>query len=477
MANARIPKTGVPREKILAEFDTLRQGDADWRGGRTFSLVYHRDDEHSALLKEAYGRFLSENFLNPMAFKSLKTMESEVVRMSASMLNGDGQTVGTMTSGGTESLLLAVQTMRDRARAKKPWIRKPELVMPRSAHVAFDKAAHYFGVTIRRAELKPDFTVDVAAMEKLVNRNTIMLVASAPQYPHGVLDDIESIGALAQRKKIPFHVDACIGGFLLPWVEKLGYPVRPFDFRVPGVTSISADLHKFGYAAKGASVILYRSMDYLKHQFFIATDFPGGIYASPGMAGTRPGGAIAAAWAALRSIGEDGYLKTAKTGMETTKAFADGIAAIPGLEIMGKPVMTILAFRSNDPGTDVFSIASRLEEKGWNMDRQHKPSCLHLTLTAHHATVKDAFLSDLREAAAWAKLHPEAASKGDAAMYGMMAKLPARGLVRTGVQQVLEKMYGPEGGVMQALAPDPMVEAASRVLKFGEKVLRFFGAA
>ncbi len=477
MANVHIPKTGVPREQILSEFDALRAGDADWRGARTFSLVYHRDDEHSAFLKEAYGRFFSENFLNPMAFKSLKKMESEVVSMSAAMLHGDAQTVGTMTSGGTESLLLAVQTMRDRARAKQPWIRKPEMVMPRSAHVAFDKAAHYFGVKIRYAELAADFTVDVRSVEKLINRNTIMLVASAPQYPHGVLDDVSSIGALALRKNIPFHVDACIGGFLLPWVEKLGYPVAPFDFRVPGVTSISADLHKFGYAAKGASVLLYKSMDYLRHQFFIATDFPGGIYASPGMAGTRPGGAIAAAWAALRSIGEDGYLKTAKLGMETTKAFAEGIAAIPGLEIMGKPVMTILAFRSVDPGVDVFSIASRLEEKGWHMDRQQKPPCLHVTLTAHHATVKDAFLADLEEAAAWAKLHPEAASKGDAAMYGMMAKLPARGLVRSGVQQVLEKMYGPDGGVMEALPPDPMVERASRILKFGEKVLRFFGAA
>lgn len=477
MADARIPKTGVPREQILSELDALRSGDADWRGARTFSLVYHRDDEHSAFLKEAYGRFFSENFLNPMAFKSLKKMESEVVRMSAAMLHGDERTVGTMTSGGTESLLLVVQTMRDLARAKRPWIRKPELVMPRSAHVALDKAAHYFGVKIRYAELAKDFTVDVASMEKLVNRNTILLVASAPQYPHGVLDDIGAVGALARRKGLPFHVDACIGGFLLPWVEKLGYPVAPFDFRVPGVTSMSADLHKFGYAAKGASVILYRDMEYLKHQFFIASDFPGGIYASPGMAGTRPGGAIAAAWAALRSIGEDGYLKTAKLGMETTKAFADGISSIPGLEIMGKPVMTILAFRSADPDMDVFSIASRLEQKGWHMDRQQKPACLHVTLTAHHATVKDRFLGDLKEAAAWAKQHPEAASKGDAAMYGMMAKLPARGLVRAGVQQVLEKMYGPEGGAMEALPPDPMVEKASRVLKLGEKVLRFFGAA
>lgn len=477
MANARIPEAGVPREQIRSELDALRQGDADWRGARTFSLVYHRDDEHSAFLKEAYGKFFSENFLNPMAFKSLKKMESEVVRMSASMLHGDDQVVGTMTSGGTESLLLVVQTMRDRARAKKPWIRHPELVMPRSAHVAFDKAAHYFGVKIRYAELAPDFTVDAAAMEKLINRNTIMIAASAPQYPHGVLDDIEAIGRIAQRRKIPFHVDACIGGFLLPWIEKLGYPVAPFDFRVPGVTSISADLHKFGYAAKGASVILYRSMDYLRHQFFIAADFPGGIYASPGMAGTRPGGAIAAAWAALRSIGEDGYLLTAKEGMETAQAFADGIRAVPGLEIMGRPVMTILAFRSVDPGVDVFSIASRLEEKGWHMDRQQKPPCLHLTLTAHHKTVQERFLADLREAAAWAKAHPEAASKGDAAMYGMMAKLPARGLVRAGVRQVLEKMYGPEGGAMGALEPDPVVEAASRALKFGEKVLRFFGAA
>lgn len=471
----RIPTAGLPAEQVLAELDAMHGGDADWHGARTFSLVYHRDDAHTELLKQAYGRFFCENFLNPMAFKSLLHMENDVVRMTSGMLHGDGKVVGTMTSGGTESLLLVVQAMRDRARAQRPWVRRPEIVMPRSAHVAFEKAAHYFGLKIRFSELRDDFTADPAALEKLVGRNTILIAASAPQYPHGVLDPIEEIGRLALRKNIPFHVDACIGGFLLPWVERLGHPVAPFDFRVPGVTSMSADLHKFGFTAKGASVLLYKDMDYLRHQFFISTEFPGGIYASPGMAGTRPGGAIAAAWAALRVLGEEGYLKTAAEAMRTAAAYAEGIRAVPGLEIMGRPVATLLAFRSVDPSVDIFSVASRLTEKGWNMDRQQKPVCLHLTLTAHHESVRRRFLDDLREAAAWAKEHPEAASQGDAAMYGVTAKLPLRGMVRANVRKVLESMYGAEGASFEGLAEDPLAEAASRLLKFSDKVKRFLG--
>lgn len=447
----------------------MRSGDADWRGARTFSLVYHKDDAHSALLKEAYGRFFSENFLNPMAFKSLKRMEAEVVRMTASMLHGDEKVVGVMTSGGTESLLLCVLAARDRAGRSKP-----NIVAPRSAHVAFEKACHYFGVELRSAPLKDDLTADAAAMERLVDSDTVLLVASAPQYPHGVLDPIAEVGALAQRRGVPCHVDACIGGFLLPWVEKLGHPVAPFDFRVPGVTSISADLHKFGFAAKGASVLLYRDMSYLREQFFVATEFPGGVYASPGMLGTRPGGAIAAAWTALMSIGEEGYLETAGAAMATAKAYADGIRAVPGLRVLGSPVMSLLAFDSTDPDLDVFALAGRLEEKGWHVDRQQKPSCLHLTLTAHHQTVRERFLADLAEAAAWAKAHPEAASRGSAAMYGMIAELPARGLVKSGVRRVLEKMYG-GGPEMPELPRDRAAEAARAALKGFEKLRRAFG--
>lgn len=463
-----IPETPVGRDAVISELEALRSGDADWRAARVFSLVYHLDDAHEALLKRAYTTLFSENALNPMAFKSLKRLESEVVSMSASLLHGGPRACGVMTSGGSESLLLAVLAARDKAR-----VRRPEIVMPRTAHVALEKAAHLFGLTVRRAPLRDDFTADPAAMARLVTRDTVLLVASAPQYPHGVLDPVAEIGRLALEKRLPLHVDACIGGFFLPWAERLGRPVAPWDFRVPGVTSISADLHKFGFAAKGASVLLYRDMAHMRHQFFVSTEFPGGVYASPGLAGTRPGGAIAAAWAALRTIGAEGYTAHAKAALETADRYAEGIRAVPGLEVMGRPVMSILAFRSADPAVEVFSVASRMEEKGWHLDRQHKPDCLHLTLGARHEAVRAAFLSDLRESVDWARAHPEAASLGSAAAYGAMAKLPARGLVREGVLKVMERMYGPDGASFDGLEADPLAEAASRVLRFGEKVSRF----
>ncbi|MFO0661185.1 MAG: aminotransferase class V-fold PLP-dependent enzyme [Polyangiaceae bacterium] len=277
---ATIPSSGHDHEELLQTMQGFRHGDADWKDGKTWSLVYYAGEKHHEFLKKAHHLFFTENALNPMAFKSLKRMETEVVQMTANMLHGPETSVGTMTTGGTESILMAVKAARDRARALKPWIRRPEIVAPASAHVAFDKAAHYFGLKIRYAEMGDDFRVKVPSMRRLINRNTVLLVASAPQYPHGVVDPIEAIGELAQELNLPFHVDACIGGFVLPWVEKLGYPVPVFDFRVPGVTSMSADLHKYGFAAKGASVVVYRDMSYPRHQFFVSTDWSGGIYAS-----------------------------------------------------------------------------------------------------------------------------------------------------------------------------------------------------
>ncbi|MCP4722166.1 MAG: aspartate aminotransferase family protein, partial [Desulfobacteraceae bacterium] len=273
----------------------------------------------------------SSNGLNPMAFQSLKRFETEVVRMTADLLNGDDEVVGIMTSGGTESCLLAVKTYRDMARKKG--IKRPEMILPESAHVAWEKGAEYFNVKAIHVPLDKEYRMDVDKVKKAITRRTVMILGSAPGYPHGVVDPIESLGAVALEKNIPLHVDACVGGYLLPFVEKLGYPVPKFDFRVPGVTSISADTHKYGYSAKGASTILYRNMDILEHQMFVFTEWPGGIFASPGLLGTRPGSNIAAAWAAMQAMGEDGYLKNAKKIMDTTQKLIKGIGAIEGLEI------------------------------------------------------------------------------------------------------------------------------------------------
>jgi glutamate/tyrosine decarboxylase-like PLP-dependent enzyme len=439
-----IPAHGHDGDALLEKMRELRGDDADWKNARTWSLVYFADDDYYRFLKEAHGTFFSENALNPMAFKSLKKMESEVVRMTADMLNGPDDAVGTMTSGGTESLLLSVKTYRDLAKRKRPWIRRPNMVMPRTAHPAFEKAAHYFGVKPRFARVGKDYRVDMAHVKKLTDRNTIMLVGSAPQYPHGVIDPIEELGAFAEKKGIPLHVDACIGGFVLPWIEKLGHAVPRWDFRVPGVTSISADLHKYGYAAKGASTIVYRSMQFLKHQFFIATDFPGGVYISPSMPGTRPGGAIAAAWAALMKMGEDGYMLHTERALEAIQKLQAGIAKIDGVRVLSRPDATLLPW-AGDAGVDTFVIADRMQERGWLVDRQHRPASVHLTVTSNHLDVVDQYLADLEEAARWARANPDAKASGEAAMYGMMGKLPLRGLVRYSVQKVMEGMYSPTG--------------------------------
>ena len=440
----RLPQTGEDKEQIFKIMDEYRGKDADWRRARTWSLVYYLGEEHTAFIKEAYSRYFSENALNPMAFKSLKRFESEVVRMTSTMLGGDSRVVGTMTSCGTESCLLAVKTYRDLARARRPWIRKPEMVVPESVHVAWEKGAEYFDVKAVHAPLTNDFRVDVDAARKLINRNTVLIGASAPCYPHGMVDPIPELAALAQEKNLPLHVDSCLGGFLLPFVEKLGYPVTPFDFRVPGVTSISADVHKYGFGAKGASVILYRDMRTLKHQFFVYENWPGGIFISPALLGTRPGGAIAAAWAAMMAIGEDGYIDIAKRIMDTTRRLIDGVNAIPELYVLGDPPMSVFAYASSSREVKIYAVADQMEKKGWHIDRLHRPEALHAIVMPAHENISEQYLEDLRESVDIVKKNPELATKGGAAMYGMISQVPLRGMVKSNVLKMMEDIYGPE---------------------------------
>ena len=439
----KIPQRGRDRDEVLAEMAAFRDADVNWQEGRTWSLVYPVHEEHERLLERAHNLFAGTNGLNPMAFPSLKRMESEVVGMTASMLNGPPEAAGTMTSGGTESILLAVKGARDRARSRRPWLRRPEMVLPRTIHAAFDKAAHCFGVRARYVETGPDGRADVKAMARAISRRTVLVAGSAPQYPHGVVDPIPELAELARKRRIPFHVDACFGGFILPWLERLGLPLPEWDFRVPGVTSISADVHKYGYAAKGASILLYRNVELLKHQFFVATDWPGGIYASPTMPGTRPGGPIAAAWAALQSMGEEGYLDLARVALESARRLRAGIEAIDGLALVAELQSTIVTWKSTDPAVDVYAIADLLADKGWAVDRQHRPACIHCTVNAANAPVVDDYLADLREAVAHVRAHPELRTEGEAAMYGMMAKVPLRRVVAASVRDVLAGMYAP----------------------------------
>jgi len=437
----RIPAQGRDLDDLLAEMESKRTLDVDWRGGRAWSLVYHAGDAHDHLLKRAHNAWFSENALNPMAFKSLKRMESELVQMTASMLHAPPTACGTLTSGGTESILLAVKAARDRARRRRPWVRRPEMVLPRTAHVAFDKAGELFGVRPRWVPVGADHRADVGAMAKAIGRRTVLVAASAPQYPHGVVDPIEELAPLASKRDLPFHVDACFGGFILPWLEKLGHVPPRWDFRVPGVTSISADLHKYGYTCKGTSVLLYRSMDYLRHQFFASTDWPGGVYASPGLLGSRPGGPIAAAWASLQGLGEDGFLALAKRSWDAAEVLRSGVRQISGLRVVGAPHSTIVTWTSDE--LSVYAIADRLEARGWTAERQQRPPTVHCTVAAHHAPVVERYLVDLQACVAEVRANPDLAQEGEAPLYGMMARLPVRRLVRQGVIQLMEQMYAP----------------------------------
>ena len=439
-----LPEKGWTREEIIHHLSEMRQEDVNWKKGRVWSLVYHVDDEHHHLMKEAYGMYLSENYLNPLAFKSLKEMEGDIIRNAARLLNGDEKTVGVMSSGGTESIFLALATYREWARKNRRRIKNPEIVVPETIHIAFQKAAHYLGLKVISVPVGEDQRVDPETLFAKVNRRTILLAASSPQYPHGVQDPIEEIGQFALKKKIPFHVDACLGGFMLPWVEELGYPLQTFDFRVPGVTSISADLHKFGFGAKGASLILYRSMDYLKHQFYIATEWAGGIYASATFQGSRSGGAIAAGWAAMQHLGRAGYLKLAREMMNGAQKFRQGIKGIDGLAIVGDPVMNVMAFCSTDPKVDIFAIADQLIQKGWFPDRLQKPDALHVMIMPHHLSRIDSYLADIQEATEVVRANPKLASKGEAALYGMISQLPFRGAVKSGVMKMYTELYDPQ---------------------------------
>ena len=443
-AHIIIPSIGESPESILARIRELKHEDVAWQDGRAWSLVYYVDDEHDQLLKAAHAELASANYLNPLAFKSLHRMEQEVVRMTANMLHGNDDVVGVMSSGGTESILLAMFGYRQRARKRLPRVTAPEVVLPVTIHPAFDKAAELFGLTLRKAPVDENRSVISASMEGLINENTILLVASAPSYPNGVLDPIEAIGAIAEKHELPLHVDACVGGFMLPWLERLGHVVPPWDYRIPGVSSISADVHKFAYGAKGASVITYRHMDYLRHQFVVTTDYPGGIYISPTLLGTRPGGPIAAAWAGMKHLGENGYLRLAEKLMDGAQRLRAGLIAIPGVRIVGNPCMNLISYATIDNTPDIFVIADQLEERGWMVERQQLPDCIHLTVLPTNVDRIGEYLEDLRAAHAYAAAHPGAVAKGNAAVYGLMARIPFRGMVDTSVRKIMEDLYGPD---------------------------------
>jgi sphinganine-1-phosphate aldolase len=397
-----LPEHGLPRDEVMRRLLAMKQGDQDWRGGRVFSLVYSAGDEVHELLQDALSLYSSENGLNVLAFPSVGTMQHDIVSITATLLGADdpaagGAVQGYLTSGGTESLLQAVKTARDVGRERG--IGRPSVVAGESAHAAFTKAADYFDVDLVRVPVEADFRTSATTLAEVCTDDTIMVVGSAPTYPHGVIDPIGDIAALARERGILCHVDACMGGYLLPFLSELGRVDTAFDFRVPGVTSVSADVHKYGYASKGVSVILYRTHELARKQVFATTDWLGGFYASTAMAGTRPAGPIAAAWAVLMHIGHTGYLELTRTAHDAALALREGIESVAGLTVRGDPPATVLAFGARDPGAlDIFAVGERLAAQGWYLDRQNRPDSLHATVHAGSAATVPLLVEDLRRA-------------------------------------------------------------------------------
>lgn len=398
---AELPASGRAADDVLGELEGMRSGDVDWRAGRSFGLVFHAGDEVEAVARAASVMYLEENGLNPLAFPSLGRMQQDVVDMASGMFHGrdDGrQAAGFMTSGGTESLLLAVEAARNRGRDERG-VTEPEMVVARSAHAAFHKAGGYFGVKVNVVPVRDDWRVDVDAMASAVNDRTVLVVGSAPQYPQGVIDPIPEIASLAAERGINCHVDACMGGFVLPFMEDLGYDLPPWDFRVEGVTSISADVHKLGYAPKGASVLIHRDVTLRNHHVFMFDDWLGGFYASSGLAGSKPAGPMAAAWAVMNLIGRDGYRRLTATTIEATRRMIDGVRSTPGLTVLGEPQAQCVAISAAEGATvDVFALMDELATKGWHLDRQKPPDSLHATVSAGTAPAVDDFVADLRAA-------------------------------------------------------------------------------
>jgi sphinganine-1-phosphate aldolase len=436
----KIPTAGRGRDEILRDMEALHDQEQDvWKDGFVSGAVYHGDQEHIAFLNKVYAINSQSNPLHADVWPSTTKFEAEIVAMTADMLGGAGQGVcGTVSSGGTESILLAMKTYRDRARQERG-ITRPEMVVPVTAHAAFDKASQYFNIKMVHIPVDETFRADVGAARKAITRNTVVLVGSAPAFPHGTIDPIAELSELARERGIGFHTDACLGGFVLPWAEKLGYPVPPFDFRLPGVTSMSADTHKYGYAAKGTSVVLYRGQALRHYQYYTATDWPGGLYFSPTFAGSRPGALSAACWAAMTSIGAEGYLAATNKILETADAIKAGIRNIPELKLLGDSLF-VIAFASGS--LDIYKVLEAMAHKGWSLNGLHKPSCVHLCVTLRHTQpgVAERFLRDLEAAVAHVKANPE--EKGTMApVYGMASTMPLRGVVSDMLKRYLDLIY------------------------------------
>jgi glutamate/tyrosine decarboxylase-like PLP-dependent enzyme len=391
----------MPAPEVLELMGRRQSTEPDVHAGRLFGLVYPSGrPDIEELIVEVNRRYLFGNALNPFRFPELAALETEVVASVASLLHRPetSQKAGAMTSGGTESILLAMLTHRQRARARG--IDIPQILAPASAHPAYAKAAHYFGLELVQIPLDEAWRADVAAARTLITPRTAVIVASAFSYPYGIMDPVEDLAGLAADVGVGCHVDACIGAFVLPFLERLGHSVPPFDFRLPGVTTISADIHKYGYVPKGASVVLHRQDDWFELQGFLYGKWGAGLYGSAAMAGARPASPIACAWAVLNYLGVEGYTEIVRGLAETTARFRAVVAGIPEIEIVGDPIGPVLAMASTRASFDLHAVADVLAERRWYLNRNLEPRGLQLMLSPGHAAVMDELAVDFGESIA-----------------------------------------------------------------------------
>lgn len=428
-----LPSRGIPTALVLAKLVERYNKDVSIADGTSAvsGTVYFVSKDHKRFLDTIYSHFSHTNPLHADCFPSVRRLEAEVVAMVANML-GKGSTqsdvCGCMTSGGTESILLAMKASRDYMRARKG-ISKPEILIARSAHAAYWKAADYFNMKLVVVPVGQDYRLHADTVRRYMTRNTAVVVASAPNYPHGVMDNIADIAELCRSRGVLLHVDACLGGFVLPFAKKLGYAIPPFDFSLPGVTSMSVDTHKFGMAHKGTSIVLYRSKELRRYQYSTVTEWTGGIYVSPSMAGSRSGALIATAWASLVHLGESGFLSITNRIMKAARTFQDGISEIPELELVGQPDMSVVAFKFKDQRLNIYHLNDLMTKKGWHLNALQSPPALHFCFTAAHVDVAHLLLADLKTTIQQLIHNPEPLPGGSAPIYGMAATLPDRGLV------------------------------------------------
>ncbi len=396
----QLPASGINSETLLEKLKDYKQADVDWSSGRVFGYVFDPGAEILEFGKQVYNRFLTENALDFTVYPSLLRLENELTAIMRRHLRGDDQVVGNFTSGGTESILLAVKAARDYYRQHRPEIREPEMILPSTAHAAFHKAAHYFGMRAMTVSVDPQtFKADVAKTRQCITDSTIFLAGSAPSYTQGVIDPIAELSSLASEHGLWFHTDACMGGFLLPYCKRLGRPVPDFDFSLPGVCSISVDLHKYAYTPKGASLILHRSPDLRRFQMFSFSRWLGYTMINPTVQSSKSGGPLAAAWAVLHYVGDAKYLEFARKKLEATREIKAGIESIPGLYLLGTPEMTLLSFTSRE--VSVFHIIDEMHARGWYIQPSFSfdtvPANIHLSVNLSNVGKTAAFISDLKQ--------------------------------------------------------------------------------